>query len=133
MFKIDQYGLSRPKFALLLLFGVILWAVAAAILHYVGPKGAYDGAARVIMYALTLPGTWISLKLVQMIVKFDNSQFVIACSVMLLSATLVDGIVLAWLPWIYGNTASLVAGAGGSVLWGVGCVLLVAFFENKAQ
>lgn len=124
---------QNRQILLLLVIGAILWFLAAQLLHWLGPMGVYDGSTRFVMYALTVPGTVPFLIIAFKLAKVEKSERMLACAVMLWSATLIDGAVLAWLPWIYGDTPELVAGAGGTVLWGVGVVLTIGFLMNRSK
>lgn len=121
---------QNRQILILLVIGAILWFLAAQLLHWLGPMGVYDGGARFAMYALTVPGTVPFLIIAFKLANVERSERMLACAIMLWSATLIDGVVLAWFPWIYGDTPELVAGAGGTVLWGVGVVFTIGFFLN---
>lgn len=124
---------TRLQVTILLIIGAVLWFIAAQILHWLGPLRAYEGSARIIMYVLIVPGTVPFLLISFKIAGVEKSKRLLACAVMLGSATLIDGVVLAWAPWIYGDTPELVAGAGGTVLWGVGVALMLGFFLNRTD
>ena len=49
--------LSFQQLVFFLGFGIAGWLIAALLLRFLGPMGIYDGGARVLTYALIIPGT----------------------------------------------------------------------------
>jgi hypothetical protein len=47
------------------------------------------------------------------------------------AATLLDGLALAWTPWLYGTELAHTAGAGAVILWGGGVGLVLGFLVNR--
>lgn len=128
---VGRVGLRSGQTVACLIIGAILWFVAALMLRYMGPMGVYEGTSRVILYALIVPGTIPFLVVGFRIARLDQSQKFAGVSVMLMAAMLIDGTALAWFPGLYGHTPDLVAGAGGTILWGAGIALVLGFFMNK--
>ena len=118
--------------AYLALWGAALWFIAAVLLRMLGPMGVYEGFARVLLYALIIPGTLPFILLIVKLTRVARDQIALACAVMTASAALLDGIALAWFPALYGDDVAHVAGAGATILWGAGVALALGFFLNKA-
>ncbi|QNL18506.1 hypothetical protein HXX25_03640 [Hyphobacterium sp. CCMP332] len=129
----SRLGLTGRQLWLSALMGVILWFVAAIMLRFMGPMGIYDGLARVLLYIAIIPGTIPFMILFQKIAGLSRQQVALGVSVGTAAAILCDGAALAWYPQLYGPTVALHAGAGGTILWGGGVGLVIAFFMNKAD
>ena len=123
--------LDRKQLTLFIILGVAVWFMAAIVLRVLGPLGIYDGGQRVLVYLLIIPGTmpvvWIARKLG----KTSPGQLFTGFSVGTGSATLCDGVALAWFPSLYGPTAELHAEAGGTILWGAGVGLFLAYVVDR--
>jgi glutamate/tyrosine decarboxylase-like PLP-dependent enzyme len=65
--------------------------------------------------------------------RLQAGQMVQAMAMGTGTATVMDGIALAWFPDLYGAGAALHAGAGGTILWGGGVGLLLAFWFDRAR
>ena len=52
-----RLGLSTRQTGTLAVIGAVLWFIAAILLRNIGPLGAFEGGNRVLLYALTIPGT----------------------------------------------------------------------------
>ncbi|MEM7728843.1 MAG: hypothetical protein AAF311_06160 [Pseudomonadota bacterium] len=124
-------GVSSSQFIALCVLGIVLFLIAAILLRIVGPMGAYEGWGRIALYGLTIPGTLPFLLIIRKVLKLRNSQMAVAGAIMTMTATLADGIALAWFPQLYGGTTELIAGAGGAILWGAGVGLTLGFLLNK--
>lgn len=125
--------LSRAQLSIFLVYGIAGWLTAALLLRFLGPLGIYEGGARVLTYLLIIPGT---VPVVWLAGKLSNAapgQLFAGFSLSSAMATLCDGIALAWFPGLYGNTVALHAGAGGTILWGVGVGIFLAWGMDRGQ
>ena len=113
--------------------GLALWLAAALLLRVIGPMGVYDGAARVMLYLAIIPGTVPVLLLIRWLARLRPGQMVAAMALGTGVATVMDGAALAWFPDLYGAGVALHAGAGGTILWGGGVGLLLAFWFDRAR
>lgn len=119
--------LTVPQFVRSLAIGAVLWLIAAMILRVIGPMGAFVGDARLLTYALIIPGTLPFVLVIPRLAGIDRCQMVPCVAAATLAAALLDGIALAWFPSLYGRTIGLAAGAGATILWGIGVGLVMAF------
>jgi len=124
---------SRRQTGLLIILGAILWLVAALILKALAPSGIYEGSAQIILYALIVPGTVPFLLASLKVASIERPSSFAAVALMTMSAMLLDGIALAWFPFLYGGDVAYVAGAGAAILWGAGVGLVLALFVNRAS
>ena len=113
--------------------GLVLWLAAALLLRVIGPMGVYDGAARIALYVAIIPGTVPVLWLMRALARLQPGQMVPAMAMGTGTATIMDGVALAWFPDLYGAGVALHAGAGGTILWGGGVGLLLAFWFDRAR
>lgn len=131
--KQGRTGLSARQTGLSVIVGAILWLIAALMLQVMGPMGIYEGANRVILYALIVPGTIPFLMAGFHIAGIHPHQRFVSTAIMLMAAMPLDGMALAWYPTLYGGTVELVAGAGATILWGAGIAAVLGYFMNKSQ
>ena len=123
--------LTHRQVWLAALNGAALWLAAALLLRWLGPLGIHDGAARVILYALVLPGTYPFNLLIKAIARLERGQMVQALALGTAVATLLDGIALAWFPNLYGIGIEMHMGAATVILWGAGVGILLAFWMDR--
>lgn len=111
--------------------GVVLWFSAALLIRALAPLGVFEGAARVWLYALVIPGTVPFVFLLEKLAGLARTQIALGYSVATAAATLCDGVALAWFPDLYGG-AGVSGAAGAVILWGAGVGLVLAFLRNRA-
>ena len=124
-------ALTRRQLTILIITAAVLWLIAAMLLRVLGPTRVYEGSARVWLYLLVIPGTWPFVALTARVAGLAVDQKAIALAIVTGTATLIDGIALAWLPWIYGDSVDLIAAAGAVILWGAGVALALGLALNK--
>lgn len=122
-------SLTGRDAALMMMYGAILWFAAALLLQYLGPRGAYEGGNRLLAYALVIPGTFPFVLVAQMLI--GRAKLALGLALATGTATLLDGIALAWFPALYGGEAGYVAGAGAAILWGAGVAIMLGFVWNR--
>lgn len=127
----NRVGLTHRQTAMLIAIGAALWFLAAVILRIVEPMGALDGSARAVTYALVVPGTAPFVWLTRIVAKLRHDQIFVGIAVATATALLIDGIVVAYFPVIYGGSFTQVTNCAAAILWGAGVGLVLAFFFNK--
>jgi len=127
----NRIGLSSQQTVLLIVIGAVLWFLAAIILRLIAPMGALEGSARVISYVLVIPGTLPFVVLTRMLVKLLPHQLFTGVAVATMIALLIDGIVIAWFPAVYGGELPQVTNCAAIILWGAGVGMVLAFILNK--
>lgn len=123
--------LRVSQVARLIVIGALLWFLAAIILRFVGPMGAFEGFNRLLTYALVIPGTVPFLLLSVRLAGLVRGQIVAGVAVITAAAALLDGVALAWFPALYGTGAAQLAGSGAAILWGVGVGLVLALYMDR--
>ena len=124
-------NLTGRQLAILAALGAALWLGAALLLRVLAPLGVYDGVWRVVLYAAIVPGTWPFVLLLVGAAGLARAQALTAVAVALAVATLLDGLALAWAPWLYGTTEAHVAAAGAAILWGAGVFLVLGAWAAR--
>jgi hypothetical protein len=127
----NRLGLTSGQTLFLVMIGAVLWILAAVILRVVAPMGAGEGTVRIITYALIIPGTLPFVMLTRLLVKLRHDQIAIGIAVVTATALLIDGIVVAWFPVIYGGALPQVTNCAAAILWGAGVGLVLAFIMNR--
>jgi hypothetical protein len=127
----NRLGLTSGQTILLMVIGAALWFLAAIILGIIAPMGALEGTARAITYALIIPGTLPFVFLTRILAKLRHDQTAIGVAVVTATALLIDGMVVAWLPVIYGGSLPQVTNCAAAILWGAGVAMVLAFILNK--
>lgn len=129
----NRVGLTNEQTLLLIFIGAALWGFAAIILRIVAPMGALEGSARAITYALLVPITLSFVGLVRAAAKLRHDQIFTGVAVATTTALLIDGIVIAWFPAVYGSALPQVTNCAAAILWGAGVGLVLGFMLNKGE
>ena len=125
------HGLSTRQTGTLAVIGAVLWFIAAILLRNIGPWGAFEGGNRVLLYALTIPGTIPFIWMTQRLARLASNQIAIGIAIVTATALLLDGVAVAWFPQLYGNELAQVTSSAAAILWGAGVGLMLAFLMNK--
>lgn len=125
-------AMSARQVAVLIGLGAGLWFLAAMILRLVAPIGALDGTARALTYALVIPGTIPAVWLIWKLPGLRRDQLALGGAIATATATLLDGVALAWFPGLYAGDVRLVAACGAAILWGAGVGLALTLLLNRA-
>jgi hypothetical protein len=125
--------LSKSQIIFSIIYGVILWFLAAMIVRYIGPMGAFVGTALVITYALVIPGTVPFVIIGQHLMGLDKGQ--IASSIMITTATalLLDGIAFNFFRSLYGTDPAIIMAGAALILWGAGVGLVLGMIMGASK
>ena len=126
-------GFSGRQLAITILMGVVLWFVAAMMLKYLEPMGVLDGNARLLTYALIIPGTVPFVFLIKMAAGLGRHQLALGLSLATGTALLCDGVATAWFPELYGPDNDSVLRSAAAILWGGGAAIMLGFLFNRAE
>jgi hypothetical protein len=131
--RFNRVGLGNDQTVLLVISGAALWFLAAIILRAIAPLGAIEGGMRAVTYLLVIPGTLPFVLLVRKLVRLRPSQLFTGIGVATATALIIDGIVIAWFPQIYGGSLPHVTNCAAIILWGAGVGMVLAFLLNKGE
>ena len=115
---------------ILALYGAVLWFLAAMLVRTIGPMGALDGSARIITYALVIPGTIPAIWIGRAMAGLARDQTATALIVITATALLLDGIAHAWFPNLYGSDPALIVKGAAVIFWGAGVGLVLGLIMN---
>ena len=119
--------ISRSQYAILAAYGALLWFLAAMLVRVLAPMGALEGSARMLAYALVIPGTIPAILVGLKLTGLSRSNSVLAVAMMTAAAGVLDGIALAWFPVLYGDNVVHVLAGAAVILWGAGVALALSF------
>lgn len=111
--------------------GAVLWLAAALLLRALEPLAPLSGSTRLLTYALVVPGTWPAVLGFAPLAGLTRRQLGLGYAVGTAAATLLDGLALAWTPWLYGRDPLYVGAAGAVILWGAGVGLALALWRAR--
>jgi len=131
--KQARLPLTSSQVAVLVALGAILWFLAAMLLRIIGPMGVHEGLGRVVLYLLVVPGTFPFVLGIKKLARLADHQLALGVAVATATATLLDGIALAWFPALYGTDIQHFAGAGAVILWGAGVGLVYGLVMNRTD
>lgn len=104
----------------LVLFGALLWFAAAMIVRFGGPAGILAGGARLLTYALVIPGTVPFILAIPLAGGVGAAARPLATTVVTMAALLLDGVALAWFPGLYGDDPAVQFAGAAVIMWGAG-------------
>lgn len=128
---VNRIGLSHGQTVLLVILGAAFWFLAAVILRVIAPMGALEGNMRAVTYALVIPCTLPFVLLVRFLVRLRPDQLFTGVGVATMTALLIDGIVIAYVPAVYGGSLPQVTNCAAIILWGAGLGILLASIFNR--
>ncbi len=130
MKKIDREGSIEliPFVAL----GALAWFVGVLFIRAAGTVFFKEGSLWLAgLYLLTIPGVWLAVKGVALAGKLSGFSILIAIAIMNFTATLLDGVAIAWLPSLYNLPFPAQPLAAAWLLWFVGLSLACGYWESQ--
>lgn len=121
--------LSARQLAIVTGLGIAFWYAAAVFIRYAAESGYLGGGAGVVTFGLCFPGSWLTVWLIRRAAGLSARQVVTGVGIATGVAAFCDGTALTWYPVLYGETAERVVLGAGSILWGVGCLMLTAYLD----
>jgi hypothetical protein len=126
-----QHALTQKQLIISVIYGAILWFIAAMIVRYIGPMGALDGVALIVSYALVVPGTVPFILIAQKLIGLEKTQFPRSIMIITTTALLLDGIALNFFAGLYGSDPAIVMAGAALIMWGAGVGLLLGLIMGK--
>jgi hypothetical protein len=123
--------LTTNQSLILVIYGVVLWFLAAMLVRVLGPMGALDGFWGAITFALVIPGTVPALIVMRKIAKLARPQMIVGTAIVTATALLLDGIAHGWFPALYGSDPRLIIKGAAAIFWGAGVALVLALFMGQ--
>ena len=95
---VNRIGLRPGQTVALVVLGAALWFLAALILRVIVPMGALEGTMRALTYALVIPCTLPFVLLMRFLLGLRPDQLFTGVGIATMTALIIDGIVIAYLP-----------------------------------
>lgn len=127
----DTTTLTPRQTGILIAFGVTGWFAAALLIRFLEPFNVFDGMARVWTYLLIIPGSVPLVWIGRAIAGLAKAQLGVASAIFTTTALLLDGLAVAWIPWLYGTATDHVLAGAAAILWGAGVAITLGFVMGR--
>ena len=124
---LPDYLLSRRQLAILVALGIFFWFVFAMAVRFTSGLGLFGGVVGVATFLLSIAVGWLIVILLRRLASLTAGQLVTGVALSTAAAALCDGIVLTWMPTLYGNDPADVLLGAAYILWGVGVLIIIAY------
>lgn len=114
---------SAAQLIALIAIGTFLWFLGVLFLRWASAGGFMSGAPQIIIYALVIPFTWPLIRFAPHVVRLSAADTLFAASVMSMTALLIDGIIIGYVPFVYSSDPALARACAGGLLWAVGVAM----------
>lgn len=118
--------LKLGTFATLVLIGAAFWLAGVFILRGADAIGWLSGGGQALMYVLLVPALAPFVPLGPMLAGLPATERLRAAIIELMTAALIDGIVIGFAPWIYNADPAKALACAGALLWGIGVSIVLA-------
>jgi hypothetical protein len=125
--------ISTRQIIILVVYGIVLWFLAAMLVRTLGPLGALNGYKGAVTFALVIPGTIPALIFARKMAKLARSQITAGIAIVTATALLLDGIAHAWFPALYGSDPLLIIKGAAAIFWGAGVGLVLALIMEESE
>ncbi len=123
--------MKTKQIFLSVVLGVFFWLSAALIVRYVGTLVfTAENPYLILFYLLGIPITGGFLLIIKLIIGISYADMLKPIVVMTITATLLDGVALAWFRPLYSSSFEVALHGAAWILWGAGLGLLAAFVLN---
>jgi hypothetical protein len=118
------------RLAVLVPYAFVLWASAWSLIHFRGPRGAFDGNWGILAYLGTIPATivinWLHLKLA----RLPKHEIVNAVAITLTIATTLDGTCFWFFPGVYASDPVVQRHGAAFIIWAGAVAFWLAFITR---
>jgi hypothetical protein len=125
-------ALSPAKLAILIPFGLALWALAWSIIRFRGPLGILDGWNGITLFVGTIPATVLINRLHLKIAGLPKTEIVNAVAVTLATATTIDAVCMFRFPEVYGSDSTMLRRAAAYIIWAGAVACWLAFVTRRS-
>ncbi len=124
---------TATQIAKLMLWGAVLWFLAAMTVRTLGPAGALDGGWSILIYAFVIIGTIPVILITRQLANLRGDQTAVGIALVTATALLLDGAAHAWFPVIYGSDPALIIKGAALIFWAAGVAVFLGFFMDRAD
>ncbi len=129
------YGaiMSRPIPVLgSIILGVIFWLMAALTVRFIGPMVfSPDSFVLLGAYLAAIPITYGFVFIALRVLRLAMADILLPAVIMTATATLLDGMALAWFSQLYADTSTTAHAGAAWILWGAGVGLVIALIHGS--
>ncbi len=123
--------LTASRIARAMLAGALLWLLAALFIHYLGPRGAFEGWRLPLTYAGTVLVTIRSNIACRRLAGLGADQALTVVAIGSATALFMDVVAFAWPDRIYGSDPAVLLGGAVWLLFAIGVALGLALLTTQ--
>ncbi|MBX9796468.1 hypothetical protein [Sphingomonas sp.] len=123
-------ALTPNRVAVLIGFGLVLWAAGVVMLRWLADAGAMTGAWLPLVYAAVIPLTLPCIPLGPRLARLPASETARCTALVCATAVTIDGLVIGFVPWVYAADADLARAVAGCLLWAIGVALILGLIRR---
>jgi hypothetical protein len=116
----------------LVLLGIVLWAIAAAYIRWL-PGSLANPTQGAIGFMISVPVGWLSVRLVRRLASLRHDELLAGVCLVGATAMMLDGLVLHWVPQVYGETPAVIRLGAAWLLWGYGVSFGIALLVLRMK
>lgn len=113
--------------------GLVLWVAFLVPLRLGEGIGLLVGWLKVASFVVAVPVLSLSTVAVQRVMGWPRAGLTGMIAMVLAPATLADGFVFGFAPWLYGSDPAHQRAAAAIILWGVGVAILTAWWIERDE
>ncbi len=117
----------------LMALGAGLWGIGVLTVHEAAPLEIFSPWFSGALLLLTVPVTWLTLRLVRRVAGRDCPDPFVAMGIASVPALLLDGVALTWMPTLYSAVEPQQRAAAAWLLWFVGVGLALSLIVPMRQ
>jgi hypothetical protein len=116
------------------ILGAVFWFEALLCIRFGGETLFVNGNPwLLLLFAASIPVAGVLVKVSAVVGKIDREDLFSAVAIMVLTATLLDGVALTWFQGWYGLTPAGLLLAAAWLLWGIGVSLGVGYWISRSS
>jgi hypothetical protein len=123
--------LSRKQTITSIIYGAVLWFIAAMLIQVIGVRITTDLTALIATYVLVIPGTIPALLLGKAVMRLEKRQLPTSVAIITATALLLDGIAVNFARSLYNPDPTAVLTGAAVILWGAGVGLVLSFAMSR--
>jgi hypothetical protein len=126
----NDMQINWPLFVAL---GVLFWLIGVIFVRVAGAPIFTEGNLQLVsLYLFSIPVAWVMVKGTARTHQLSGIGVLLAVVIMCFTALLLDGVVIAWLPSLYGVTTSAHSLVAAWLLWFVGISLCISIMITRS-
>jgi hypothetical protein len=126
--------IKTPLVILFVGLGIVFWLVGVLMVRFLGPLMLIpDNPLMIVAYLACFPLLFVTLLISSAVSRLPIQDMLEPMVIMTFSAVFIDGVVMGWLPQVYGDDMEAVARGAAWILWGGAVGLFCAWiFARRA-